>query len=94
MTATAHALAGAVIATKISNPFIGLPLAFLSHFILDTIPHWDFGTNWQRKSKLRLVSESVLDVIAGILIVYFLFSPLVPSAYLWPMVLAAHSLVT
>jgi len=43
MTLTAHALVGAALAASFSNPAIGIPLAVISHPILDMIPHWDFG---------------------------------------------------
>lgn len=41
MLETPHVAVGAVIATKIPNPLISIPLAFLSHFILDKVPHWN-----------------------------------------------------
>lgn len=41
MTAPNHALTGAVIGLTISNPLVSLPLAFLSHFVCDAIPHYD-----------------------------------------------------
>jgi len=40
MTASNHVLAGAVIAVGVNNPVLALPLAFLSHFVLDAIPHF------------------------------------------------------
>lgn len=36
-----HTIAGVAIATVIKQPELALPLAFLSHFILDLISHWD-----------------------------------------------------
>jgi len=36
-----HTAVGAFIAYKIPNPLISLPLAFLSHLVLDEIPHWN-----------------------------------------------------
>ena len=42
MIITPHFLVGAAIATNIPNPILGLPLAFLSHFFLDFIPHRDY----------------------------------------------------
>jgi len=41
MLSTPHLLTGAAIVKIIPNPALGLPLAFLSHFALDSIPHWD-----------------------------------------------------
>lgn len=41
MTAPNHALTGAIIGLSIANPVLALPLAFLSHFVCDAIPHYD-----------------------------------------------------
>lgn len=41
MTAPNHALTGALIGLTVSNPVLALPLAFLSHFVCDLIPHYD-----------------------------------------------------
>lgn len=40
MTATNHALTGALIGLGIANPAVAVPLAFASHFALDAIPHF------------------------------------------------------
>jgi hypothetical protein len=42
MTATNHALTGSVIALSFKKPELAIPLAFLSHFVLDAIPHFGF----------------------------------------------------
>lgn len=42
MLYTPHFLTGAAILKLIPNPLVGLPLAFLSHIILDLTPHNDF----------------------------------------------------
>ncbi len=39
MTATNHAVAGAIIAVYIHEPVLALPLALASHFVLDSLPH-------------------------------------------------------
>ncbi len=41
MTAPNHALTGALIGLSVANPALALPLAFLSHFVLDAIPHYN-----------------------------------------------------
>jgi hypothetical protein len=41
VTAPNHALTGALIGLTVSNPALALPLAFLSHFVLDALPHYD-----------------------------------------------------
>lgn len=51
MTAVNHAVTGAIVATAVSNPCVGLPLALLSHFILDALPH--FGAHTIAKPKTK-----------------------------------------
>ena len=90
MTATAHALIGASIAVKVVNPILGIPLAIISHFIADLIPHWDAGTNHRQKSLMRLRVEAALDVLLGFALVYLIFRNLVDPRYLFVMVIAAQ----
>ncbi|MEO6513798.1 MAG: hypothetical protein ABIR37_03850 [Candidatus Saccharimonadales bacterium] len=40
MTATNHALTGAIIGLSVGNPFLAIVLAFASHFALDALPHY------------------------------------------------------
>ena len=92
MTATAHALIGASLAIRITNPYIGLPLAIISHFIADLIPHWDAGTNHRKKSLLRLKVEATLDVLLGFALVFLIFREQIISnpIYMFSMVIAAQ----
>lgn len=41
MTATNHALTGAAIAMLVKRPELAIPTAFLSHFVLDALPHYN-----------------------------------------------------
>lgn len=83
MTATAHALVSAAIVAAVPNPAISLPLAFTSHFIMDVIPHWDFGTNWRARSKSMTGIVAILDTIIGFTVTYFLFSGKVATPLLF-----------
>lgn len=74
MTATAHALVAAAIARAIPNPYLSIPLAFGSHFIMDAIPHWDFGTNWRTRSKKMTGALAIAETTLGITVAYFLFA--------------------
>jgi hypothetical protein len=49
MTGTNHALTGAVIASVVGQPLLAVPLAFASHFLLDSLPH--FGEDIHPLSK-------------------------------------------
>lgn len=72
MTAGAHAVIGAAIASQISNPVVGIPLSFLSHFLCDKVPHWDVMTD-KTKPKNRIFVETVIDVLGGYALVFLLF---------------------
>jgi len=43
MTLVNHAAAGAIIALTINKPILSLPLAFISHYALDALPHFGYG---------------------------------------------------
>lgn len=45
MSITNHGAVGALIAIAIKQPLLALPLAFLSHFVLDALPHFGFKGN-------------------------------------------------
>jgi len=90
MTATAHALIGASLAVKVVNPILGIPLAIISHFVADLIPHWDAGTNHKKKSLTRLRVEATLDVLLGFALVFLIFRNFVDPRYLFVMVIAAQ----
>ncbi len=62
MTATNHSLTGAIIAASIVNPFVALPLALLSHFVLDATPHFGKGLEFlaTKAFKRMLVLDALL----------------------------------
>ena len=74
-----HAFAGALIGIKINNPLISLPLAFLSHFVLDIVPHWNPSSKqWKQKNCLPfLATDLVLSIVISALIAYKYNSPLI-----------------
>lgn len=90
MTATAHALIGASIAAKITNPVLGIPLVIISHFLADLVPHWDAGTNHKSKSLMRLRVEAAVDVLLGFGLSFLIFRNLVDPVYLFVMIIAAQ----
>ena len=82
MPATAHSLIAGAIAASFSNPAIGIPLIAVSHPLVDMIPHWDLGTGWKKKSKLKLFIQASFDLILGIALVFLLFGSKVDLLYL------------
>jgi len=78
MLETPHVAVGAAIAAKIPNPFIAIPLAFASHFVLDAVPHWNphivretrkYGVP-TKKSFMIIVIDSTLALVLGSFIAY------------------------
>lgn len=67
MTATNHALSGALIGLSVTNPVLALPLALVSHFALDTVPH--FGLRFYESEKKRKFFHRYLLVDASLLAV-------------------------
>lgn len=67
-----HTIIGATIATKMGNPALSLPIAFLSHFILDLLPHWNPGIykELNHKSEVSKRSKKIIlaDCLAALLI--------------------------
>ena len=58
MTATNHALSGALIGLVITQPAVALPLAFVSHFVLDALPHIgldEFGGHLKARKKFHKI---------------------------------------
>lgn len=64
MTATNHALTGALIGLVVGQPVIAIPVAFLSHFVCDAIPHYGQTTEnvWSKIFKVYLLIDALLCV--------------------------------
>jgi len=62
MMITPHVLAGAAFATKISNPFILVLCAFVSHFLLDMIPHKDYNITPLKANFYKLVIDAGISL--------------------------------
>lgn len=61
MTGTNHVLTGAVIGLAVANPLVAIPLAFVSHFVCDVLPHFG-GDDEFIKSRLFsyvLIGEAI-----------------------------------
>jgi len=59
---TPHVLVAAAIAVKITNPYLSLPLALGSHFILERVPHWNPHLNTEKK-KFGKLTKSTFNII-------------------------------
>lgn len=82
MTATGHAVIGAVIAAKIGNPALAIPIALASHIAADAFPHWDIGTNRKTKSHTAFFIQSIADLVIGFVLAYLVIQFLAPETSL------------
>jgi hypothetical protein len=64
MTGFNHGMTGAAIALAVKQPALAVPLAFLSHFVTDMIPH--FGLNEQELFSKRFNLILFADFIFAI----------------------------
>jgi len=62
MLETPHVAVAAAIAAKIPNPFISLPLALASHFLLERVPHWNPHLNTEMKQYGKLTDKTKLII--------------------------------
>lgn len=53
MTATNHALTGSLIGLAIGFPWVAIPLAVLSHFVCDALPHYGAGPDSAGTSRFK-----------------------------------------
>lgn len=73
MLAINHALTGAVIGLSIGNPVLAIPAAFVSHFALDAVPHYDPpGTEHTRISTARFTKQLTTDASVCLILVIIL----------------------
>jgi len=78
MTLTAHATAGAVIGLSVGHPALGFILGFLSHFLMDMIPHGDaaISDNFRihKQKQKHAVAYVAVDAIIAIFLILFLIN--------------------
>lgn len=67
MDLTPHLVVGAAIGARLRRPGLALPAAFASHFVLDTVPHFDIG--WINGPNLSAAIDAALGaVLCGVLV--------------------------
>ena len=84
MLSISHATTGAVIAAKLGNPYLAIPLIIASHYLEDAVPHWDAGTGLGsgKKTRQSALRDGIIDLLlAGIIVLVFYYPqfPIVPN---------------
>lgn len=98
MLTTSHALMAGVILKAIPDPKIALPLAFISHFVLDLVPHWDlmtergngnaYSTLAKEKNLSKLAFWATMEMLFGVGLTFWLFQNLNPLILLTAILVA------
>jgi hypothetical protein len=74
MTATNHALSGALAAMVVKEPAIAVVVAFLLHFVMDAIPHFGFSysnvlaRNKDKRFKTILLADVAVSAILLVIV--------------------------
>lgn len=70
MILSTHAVVGSSISHAFSlNPVGSFAVGFISHFVLDAIPHWDYPTYFFNGTKGKTISKCKIFIIDGIKII-------------------------
>jgi hypothetical protein len=77
MTATNHMLTGAVIAAAVQQPVLVVPLALLSHFVLDAFPHFGVEESDSAARNNHPLFKAVLTIDLIVLFAALLFVPMI-----------------
>lgn len=83
MLETPHVIIAAAIAYKIPEPMMALPLAFTSHFVFDSFPHWNPSINTEKNTKGSLSNRTKLiitiDVLLSLVFGFLIASTVLPN---------------
>ena len=78
MTLTTHATLGAVIGKLSGNPILGFVLAFITHLLIDMIPHGDTGISdnfrIHKKNKKMAIAYVAIDAVVAICFVLLIMN--------------------
>lgn len=72
MLETPHVAVGAAIATKIPNPYIAIPLSFVSHLVLEKVPHWNPHIYTEIRKYGKVTKKSITIIVVDALLALFL----------------------
>lgn len=84
MTATNHVVAGVLIGTALHNPLLAIPVAVVSHYVLDCIPHFDYPSTGKGYFSLKYAIGLATDsaIAAAVLVSLIILQP----AHYWLLV--------
>lgn len=72
MFLTVHASSGIIAGILIQNPVLAFITGFISHFIIDAIPHGDTAFQHEKNEKERIKVMAAAAIIDGLILVIYL----------------------
>ncbi len=76
MTLTTHATLGAVIGRAVGTPVLAFIFGFISHFLIDMVPHGDTGLSdnfrIHKRKRKQAVAYVIIDAVVAIFFVLLL----------------------
>ena len=93
MTMTNHFMTGALVAVVFHRPEVALPVAFVSHFAIDALPHYGYGfiDPKERDKQNRFIFKQTIDAYTALAL--FWLVPYLLRAQQTPLVTGACMLV-
>lgn len=83
MLQTPHVIVGTAIAIKVANPYLAIPLALASHFVLDRVPHWNPHTYTEAMKfgipKKQTIMLTIIDIGVAFILGLFIASQSLPD---------------
>lgn len=92
MTSSNHVMTGAVIALSVRQPALAIPLAFMSHFVMDAIPHFGIYENDVLRRNKHWLFRSVLGVDLALMVVLLVVLPHLAAQVLAPWIVFSSML--
>ena len=71
MVLAPHMLVGAAIGSQVSNYWLAFLFGLISHYLVDTLPHWDYLQKFEI-SNPNHIKKVIIDLLIGSFLVLFL----------------------
>ncbi len=70
MTGSTHFITGSAIGKLSGNPILATILGFLFHFVMDMVPHWDYGYHFKKRTISFIIAA--LEPFLGVMVVLWI----------------------
>lgn len=74
MFLTVHTSSGIIIGSLVQNPILAFIAGFISHFIIDAIPHGDTAFQHEKTKEERIKVMAAAAIIDGLIVITYLCS--------------------